>query len=620
MAKLYTIFSEPRLYAEINSGYLYGNKAKRYQRWVIFSWLFALCLAIVSGFALGIIGTVAINTVLASAVASAALPVLLIVSGLVVTVGTYAYFLKESIASLWIGLWQSVRDALLIKQLMKDTAVRQLLLRHFLRVHMSRSLNHRRTARDGIDDESLKIFASRVTAGLSEKRLEELLQLILLAARDTSCRSPVNAFTHVINKKIQQLYTDPAFKKEIRRKQWALTAMSMVAFIAGFAFGAVMFTHALQGLNHITLITQLGPAAVPTIAALGAGGVTLIFGFFLMNSFRQTLLKNFIQDFIRSSYHSLRPHGPLTSAKGWGKYLAQLTIKLLPFILLALALALVTYSACGLLIHSSTTALVYMAQVIPHVIPQAAPAVQWVISHHLFSALSYLLIGGFFVPTHLFISFVYSSEAMQRMYKVITALFNGKFKVRDTVSARLKDYETRHGLFFKDMLRAVLVTGVVLLLTINLIGKAAVPSEFVKLETGSLKLSLIIAAMDFLLQWLSAIPFLLGGKDKHHDHGAGLAGSTITVLDHAIGALLPERTMRRWQANHLSPPAQVYYEALRNKPQVPFPKPSIRPNSPWQQPTSFLSWAQMENRALTLISEQVPSEHLAHGGVKYSPY
>ena len=105
-----TIFFQSALYYDIDQRYLYGNKAKRYQRWVWFAWFLALFLAIVAGFAIGLIGTVAINTVFASTIAGLILPVVLIISGLVVTVGTYTYFLKESIANLWIGLWQSVRD------------------------------------------------------------------------------------------------------------------------------------------------------------------------------------------------------------------------------------------------------------------------------------------------------------------------------------------------------------------------------------------------------------------------------------------------------------------------------------------------------------------------------
>ena len=150
-----------------------------------------------------------------------------------------------------------------------------------------------------------------------------------------------------------------------------------------------------------------------------------------------------------------------------------------------------------------------------------------------------------------------------------------------------------------------MVTTIVLLLTINLIGKAAIPSEFVKLETGSLKASLTIAAMDFVLQWLSTIPFLLGGKDKHHDHGAGLAGSTIIVIQHVTQAVLPENTARRWQASHLSQQAQNLYQQICHEPSEDPVLSNENTAKFYQQHNypAYASWPAIEEKALNYIEE-----------------
>lgn len=556
--------NEPIFYADLNHSYLYGNKANRYKIWNRIAWLIALFLSIMAGLAFSMIATIAITTVFALPIITWVLPCLLIISGLVITIGNYTHFLKSTISNLWLGIWQSLKDEIFIKRLMKDKEVRRLLLSYFLKLQMSRSFkkDKRRKKEFNIDEETLKIYSTLVTTQLTENNLEQLLQNLLLTIRDPHSQSPLHELIATIKLKQLQFEEDTLLQKSIQRKQWILTTLYGIAFIAGSAFGSVTFTHTLEGLSHFVFLTQLGPAAVPIIAAICGIGITFIFGFFLMNSFRQTILRNLVQDFISSSYQSLRPNRPLNSFTNVFTYLGKVCLTILPFILLAAALILVTYSACGLLIHSSTTAFTYLAQLFAHLIPFSATSVSWLIAHHFFNGLSCFLIGAFFIPVHLSISFIYSSEALQRVYAMAKDLYQGKFNLTGRVKLRIHEYEQNYALVFKDILRTSLVALVLALLTINLLGKAAIPSEFVKIETGSLKASLLIASLDFILQWLSTIPFLLGGKNKHHDHGEGVAGNAMTISTQVMKKLLPENKVRRWQANHLSLESEALYQAL----------------------------------------------------------
>ena len=523
-------------------------------------------LAIIAGICCGLIAAISLGTVFPVLAGYYWLLAAVVASGVVLEGSVYAHHLSSIFTDIvFHGFFRSIENILIINHLLKNKTMRKKLLTHYVRFAMGRIKENQSKDDANVTKGELYHLLAQCNT-LSERTLKKLLLRFIQAGHS----GDVSAYSHTPNliRDIRQAYKnalrDPLIAQEIRRKKWLCSLSTVFATVAGIGLGSIMYTDALHTLAGITMLTSAAPYLAIGIALLMGFAYT----FFMIYALREVVMNNLVQHFWRSLKDILRPRfmkqwDPNTSllekSLGWLLHMGKCLLITMPFVLLCITAVLVSISMGKLLIDSSTSTFTSLATFISdHVGSHIGHIAQWMASGEILAGrntiqiISEIAITLFFIPSDIITTIIYGFESVKSMLQNLGKLITGQYHLWAQLNEQLAYHQEDNVLFLKTAVKACMWVVLAIFMVVHLGGEASIAGRGAKDMMGkdikdhpeiahsseqALMAGQVIAYIDLILEIFTHIPFLLGGENEDHDHGAGVIDGTLNCfrnLKHAV--------------------------------------------------------------------------------------
>lgn len=535
---------------------LFGKRTQKKIRKEKITKFLGFTLALIAGFSCGLIAAVSLATVFPLLASYYWLLAIVTLSGIILEGSIYAHHLSTIFTDITFqGFFRSIEKHLVVKRMLNDKKVRRILLAHYLRLTMGRIKLKQDNQKPTINKVELYYLLNNCQK-LSESQLTALLMHFVQAgeAGDVPVDSPTFQAVHKIRRIYQRNLELSSVQKEIKQKKIAWLFSTFFAIVAGIGLGSIMYTDALQALTGVVFLTGAGPYLAISIALLMGVSYT----FFMMYALREVILNDLLSHFWTSLKKVLHPkfsHGWrhttswFTKIKDWLLHIVRCLLIITPFLILCATAILVSISMGKLFIESSSEAFTNLALFFStHLDSHVGKIAYWMAYQEIFAGrniiqlVSETAITLFFIPSDIIINIIYGFESIKGFLASLNKLIKGEYNLWGQLNEKLAYYTVDKSLCFKTGTKAILWMVLVALMVVHLGGEASVAGLGAEEMMGgnktdpstinlrAIRIGQVTAYIDLVLEIFTHLPFLVGGENEDHDHGAGVIDGTFSFF------------------------------------------------------------------------------------------